>query len=209
MTQDLEATVRKIYLLGLFYVGISVVYVMKAREAGMTPENPPFTLTVQAQPDIEPDIEPANAVSWFHSMKAYCNPVEVETRVGWNPAPPSADGVAYTAACFALAGHVDTARELILELGEDHRWHAAGVVFNVGHPVADAGNNEAAGPLMELVVEFWPNHYMALYHAGAARHALGDHGAAHGYLVRFLEHYDPDDGWRRSARGMIAQIESR
>jgi hypothetical protein len=213
MTQDLEATMRKIYLLGLFYVGLSVVYVVKAREARMAPDDLALTLTVQAQPDIDPIVEPAtepaNAVTWFHSMKAYCNLVEVETRVAWTPAPQSNDGTAYTAACFALAGHVDTARELILALGDDHRWRAAGVVFNVGHPVADAGNNEAAGPLMELVVEFWPNHYMALYHAGAARHALGDHGAAHGYLVRFLEHYDPDDGWRQSALGMIADIESR
>lgn len=200
---------RKIYLLGLFYVGIGVVYIIRAREANLVPDDPPITLTVQAQPDIDPDVDPADAVTWFHSMKAYCNPVEIETRIGWNPAPQSVDGIAYTAACFALAGQVDTARNLISKLGDEHRWQAAGVVFNVGHPVADSGNDEAAGPLMELVVEFWPNHYMALYHAGAARHALGDEGAAQGYLERFLEHYRPDDGWRRSALGMIAEIESR
>ena len=199
---------RKIYLLGLLYVGLSVMYIMRAREPIVIPDDPPFTLTVQAQPDIDPDVDPNDAVAWFHSVKAYCNPVEVETRVSWNPAPRSADGTAYQATCFALAGRIDTARELILQLEEDQRWHAAGVVFNIGHPAADAGDNLATGPLMELVVEFWPNHYMALYHAGAARYALGDHGAAHGYLVRFLEHYDPDDGWRRSALSMIAEVEA-
>ncbi len=200
---------RKVYLLGLLYIGLSVAYIMRAGEPmAIPPDDPPFTITVQAQPDVDPAIDPDDAVAWFHAIKQYCNPVEVETRVGWSPAPRSADGTAYQAACFALAGQIDTARELILELQEDQRWHAAGVVFNVGHPVADAGDDLAAGPLMELVVEFWPNHYMALYHAGAARYALGDHGAAHKYLVSFLEHYDPDDGWRQSAQSMIAAVEA-
>ena len=195
---------RKIYLLGLLYVGLSLAYLMRTREPVAIPDDPPVTATIQ----VDPVVDPNDAVAWFHSVKAYCNPVEVETRLTWSPAPRSADGTAYEAACLALAGRVDTARELILELPEELRWHAAGVVFNVGHPVADAGDDLAAGPIMELVVEFWPNHYMALYHAGAARYELGDHGSAHEYLVRFLEHYDPDDGWRRSALSMITEIES-
>ena len=209
---------RKIYLLGLLYVGLSLAYLMRTREpvaipddppvTVTIPDDPPFTVTIQVQPDVDPVVDPNDAVAWFHAMKAYCNPVEVETRLTWSPAPRSADGTAYEAACLALAGRVDTARELILELPEELRWHAAGVVFNVGHPVADAGDDLAAGPIMELVVEFWPNHYMALYHAGAARYELGDHGPAHEYLVRFLEHYDPDDGWRRSALSIIAEIEA-
>ncbi len=195
---------RKIYLLGLLYVGLSLAYLMRTREPVAIPDYPPVTATIQ----VDPVVDPNDAVAWFHSVKAYCNPVEVETRLTWSPAPRSADGTAYEAACLALAGRVDTARELILELPEELRWHAAGVVFNVGHPVADAGDDLAAGPIMELVVEFWPNHYMALYHAGAARYELGDHGSAHEYLVRFLEHYDLDDGWRRSALSMITEIES-
>ena len=195
---------RKIYLLGLLYVGLSLAYLMRTREPVAIPDDPPVTATIQ----VDPVVDPNDAVAWFHSVEAYCNPVEVETRLTWSPAPRSADGTAYEAACLALAGRVDTARELILELPEELRWHAAGVVFNVGHPVADAGDDLAAGPIMELVVEFWPNHYMALYHAGAARYELGDHGSAHEYLVRFLEHYDPDDGWRRSALSMITEIES-
>ena len=206
---------RKIYLLGLLYVGLSLAYVTRTREPVAIPDDPPVTVTIPDNPpltvtiQVQPDVDPDDAVRWFHSMKAYCNPVEVETRLTWSPAPRSADGTAYEAACLALAGRVDTARELILELPEELRWHAAGVVFNVGHPVADAGDNLAAGPIMELVVEFWPNHYMALYHAGAARYELGNHGSAHEYLVRFLEHYDPDDGWRRSALSMITEIESQ
>ena len=211
---------RKIYLLGLLYVGLSLVYLMTAPETGVisdgppatitVPDDPPFTVTINVVggPDEGP-VEPMDAASWFRSMKPFCNPVEVDTRLTWSPAPRSADGTAYEAACLALAGRIDSARERILHLPEDQRWNAAGVVFNVAHPVADAGDDLAAGPIMELVVEFWPNHYMALYHAGAARYALGDHGAAHKYLVSFLEHYDPDDGWRGNALSMIAEIEAR
>ncbi len=208
--RDLEATVRKIYLLGLLYVGLSLVYLMAAGDPEVVLDDPPFTVTINVQggPDEGP-VEPVDAVGWFRTMKAYCNPVEVDTRLTWSPAPSSADGTAYEAACFALAGRIDSARERILQLPEDQRWNAVGVVFNVGHPVADAGDDRAAGPIMELVVEFWPNHYMALYHAGAARYALGDHAPAHRYLVSFLEHYASDDGWRRNALSMIAEIEAR
>ena len=203
---------RKIYLLGLLYIGLSLVYVMRAGDPVAVPDDPPFTVTINVQGGPgEGPVEPVavDAVGWFRSMKAYCNPVEVDTRLTWSPAPRSADGTAYEAACFALAGRIDSARDRILQLPEDRRWNAAGVVFNVGHPVADAGDDLAAGPIMELVVEFWPNHYMALYHAGAARYALGDHAPAHRYLVSFLEYYDPDDGWRRNALSMIAAIEAR
>ena len=65
------------------------------------------------------------------------------------------------------------------------------------------------GHLGTSSAKFWPNHYMALYHAGAARFALGDHAPAHRYLVSFLEYYDSDDGWRRNALSMIAEIEAR
>ena len=112
----------------------------------------------------------------------------------------------YKAACFALAGRIDRAREVIERLPPGVRYQAAGVVFEAGHPAADAGDDVAAGPLMELVVEFWPNHYMALYHAGAARFERGDYGGAEGYLKRFLEEYKLDDGWTGSARSMLDQI---
>ena len=200
---------RKIYLLGLLYVGLCLVYLTRAAWPVAIPDDPPLTITVTVQegPDVDPD--PTDAAGWFRSMKAYCNPVEVGTRLTSNPAPRSVDGTAYEAACLALAGRIDSARQRILQLPEDQRWSAAGVVFNVGHPVADAGDDLAAGPIMELVVEFWPNHYMALYHAGAARYALGDHVPAHRHLVSFLAHYDTEDGWRRNALSMIAEIEAR
>lgn len=150
--------------------------------------------------------ETLDALGWFASVRQHCNPVEVDTYMEWQPAPPAPDGDMYRAACYALAGRIDRAREVIDGLPNEWRYQAAGVVFEAGHPAADAGDDIAAGPLMELVVEYWPNHYMALYHAGAARFDSGDYEQAEGYLKRFLREYKADDGWTGSARSMLEQI---
>jgi hypothetical protein len=122
------------------------------------------------------------------------------------PAPVGLEGTGYAAACWALAGQVGQARALIYTLQPNDRWRAAGIVFEVAHPIADMGDDRSAGPIMELVVELWPNHYMALYHAGAARFALGDGAIARKYLEAFLRHYDRGDGWTANARAMLAQL---
>jgi len=155
------------------------------------------------------DADPTTAAAWFQSIRQYCNPVEVETRMNWQPAPTTPDGDMHKAACFALAGRIDRARDVIEGLPEEMRYQAAGVVFEAGHPAADAGDDIAAGPLMELVVDYWPNHYMALYHAGAARFDLEDFEGAEGYLKRFLVEYTADDGWTGSARSMLERITDR
>ncbi len=180
-----------------------------------------MTLHETAQPVLIVDppiqvVQPIGAVpagddvgAWFLSMRQYCNPVEVETRMRWQPAPETPEGDMHRAACYALAGRIDQARSVIEGLPEDRQFQAAGVVFNAGHPAADAGDDIAAGSLMELVVEFWSNHYMALYHAGAARFELGDHEVAEGYLERFLVEYAVEDGWRSNALSMLEQIGDR
>jgi tetratricopeptide (TPR) repeat protein len=152
---------------------------------------------------------PGDADAWFAAIRPYCNSVEVDTRLTWLPVPPTSEGAMREAACYALAGRIDQAREVIDGLPEGLRYQAAGFVFNAGHPAADAGDNIAAGPLMELVVEYWPNHYMALYHAGAARFERGDYEVAKGYLQRFLKEYSTDDGWHASAVSMLDQIAKR
>ena len=152
---------------------------------------------------------PSDAAAWFLAMRQFCNPVDVESHMRMSPAPATAEGTMHEAACYALAGRIEDARARIMLISEDQRFRAAGVVFDVGHPAADAGDDVAAGPLMELVVEFWPNHYMALYHAGAARYELGDFDGAEGYLERFLVEYEIEDGWRSTARGMLDAIAAR
>lgn len=147
------------------------------------------------------------AAGWFQRMKPFCNTVEVEIALRNTPPPAGADGVAYTAACLALAGRIDPARAAIAALPPSERAGAAGVVFDVAHPIADAGDDRSAGPIMGLVVEFWPNHHMALYHAGMASYGLGYTILARKYLEEFLALYDQDDGWRSNAETVLGRLQ--
>jgi hypothetical protein len=147
-----------------------------------------------------------DAGEWFGRMKPYCNAVEVEVQQQRTPAPRGTAGAGYSAACFALAGKIDRARATIGGLDPAERPAAAGIVFNVGHPVADAGDDQSAGPIMRLVVEFQPDNYMALYHAGISEYILGHTELARTQLERFLAIYHAEDGWRANARTVLDRI---
>jgi hypothetical protein len=122
------------------------------------------------------------------------------------PPPATVEGAGYHAACFALAGRIDDARRLIDQLPDNARQAAAGIVFEVGHPVADAGDDRSAGPIMELVIDYWPNHYMALYHAGMAEYMLGQRDLARHNLEAFLQLYHENDGWRSNGIDVLRRL---
>src|SRR3989442_8135107 len=115
------------------------------------------------------------------------------------PPLPGTEGTGFGATCYALAGRIDDARKLILRLPAGERHRAAGVLFGLADVVADAGDDVAAAPMMKLVLEFWPNHFQAMYHAGMSEYALGRPASATPLLARFLELYQTEDGFRRNA----------
>jgi hypothetical protein len=197
--------VRTLYLLGLTYLALSA-YALWRGPARSIPEPAVPVLPIVPVPAVP---NPGDPGAWFQRVKPYCNSLEVETTIRARPAPRTVQGAGYEAACWALAGRMAEARARILELQPNDRWSAVGIVFEIGHPIADMGDDRSAGPIMELVVEFWPNHYMALYHAGAARYALGDRDAARRHLVEFLKYYHENDGWTGSARTMLAELGAR
>jgi hypothetical protein len=189
------------YLVGIIYIGVAALAIHRASAVG-----------VPMEPHHGVPLVPAGgegARGWFASVKPFCNSVEVETILRQSPPPAQAgfESRGYQAACLALAGRLERAREVIDGLDGDHRWKAAGIVFEVAHPVADAGDDRSAGPIMAMVVDYWPNHYMALYHAGASEYALGDHQRAREHLASFLLHYPTEDGWRASARQLLAELD--
>jgi len=158
----------------------------------------------------EPPSRPAAfrgpAGAWFARIKPFCNAVEVDVQQQYQPPPAGTEGAGYSAACYALAGKIDRARQAIDALPSDERPQAAGIVFAVGHPVADAGDDASAGPIMRLVVEYTPENYMALYHAGISEYMLGQMDFARNHLTRFLELYQSEDGWRANAREVLGRI---
>ena len=186
---------RTLYLVGFSYLAICGVVVLRHQ-----------TLRRQPASDSSAATFEGSAAQWFAAMKPFCNAVEVEIVHGRHPAPATLEGQGLSAACYALAGKIDSARAIIDRLAESNRYRAAGIVFDVAHPVADAGDNRSAGPIMELVISYWPNHYMALYHAGMAEYALGQSELAQQNLTAFLSYYHENDGWTRSARETLERL---
>lgn len=185
---------RRLYTLGIAYVAVAALLISTHRIPSAVPTVPP------------PPAQPAGPGEWFAQIRPFCNPVEVEVALRQRQPPDGFEGSAYSAACLALAGKVDRARVLIDALPAGERARAAGVVFEVAHPVADAGDDQAAGPIMELVIDYWPNHYMALYHAGMSEYALGQVDRARRNLTEFLNQYHEDDGWRRNAIEVLGRL---
>jgi len=183
---------RTLYLIGTGYLAICAVIVLRHR-----------TNTV---PHVQTAQFDGPGSEWFVSMKPFCNAVEVELAHRRHPAPTTLEGRGFSAACFALGGKIDAARRVIDRLPPGERHRAAGIVFEVAHPVADAGDDRSAGPIMELVIEYWPNHYMALYHAGMSEFALGQPRAARTNLEAFLSYYHENDGWTQRARETLARL---
>lgn len=191
---------RTLYLAGFGYLALCAVVVLRHRMADAAPQ------PQGGEPTTQPAGFDGSPQEWFPAMKPFCNAVEVELAHRSHPAPATPDGRGFSAACFALGGKIDAARRVIDQLPAAERYRAAGIVFEVAHPVADAGDNRSAGPIMELVVEYWPNHYMALYHAGMAEFALGQLDLARKNLTAFLSYYDQNDGWTRSARETLKRL---
>jgi hypothetical protein len=145
--------------------------------------------------------------AWLNRMRPRCNAVEAVQAVLREPPPPGAEGAGAGAACLALGGKMEAARKLIVALPEGERARAASVVFDAGHPVADMGDDVSAAPIMKLVLEFWPENFQALYHAGMSEYALGRPSEARPLLEKFLRLYTVDDGFTRAARRALQRIQ--
>jgi serine/threonine protein kinase len=150
---------------------------------------------------------PNTGSGWFNSIKSRCNAVEVVTAIAFSPPPVDWEGTGYAAACYALAGKIDAADRAIAQLNPDMRAQAVNIVFEIGHPVADAGDDRSAGPIMELVLKYWPQNYMAMYHAGMSAYALGNIPLSKHRLTDFLDTYKASDGWTNNARIVMDKID--
>ena len=61
---------------------------------------------------------------------------------------------------------------------------------------------------MNMVVDYWPKHYMALYHAGMSEYILGQMDLARTHLKQFLELYRSEDGWRSNALDVLRRLDA-
>ena len=199
---------RVLYIMGWGYITIASALIYRAVHPPILIEPDLFTAVPVQPAPIQPVPMPptAAAQSWFEQVRAHCNPVEVEVTIANTPPPSDAVNQSYAAACYALAGKIQRAVERIEALSRAEQQSAASIVFNVGHPVADAGDDEAAGPIMELVLRYTPDNYMALYHAGIAEYRTDKPELARNNLKRFLELYRENDGWTSSAKETLRAL---
>jgi hypothetical protein len=154
-----------------------------------------------------PGVVDASPQGWFNRVKSGCNNLEVVGVMARTPPPPGADGAGYGAGCLAIAGRTADARRLIAALPSPReRAQAAWRVFDIAHPVADQGDDSSAGPMMELVLEFWPENYQALYHAGISEYGQGDTEKARARLEEFLQRYHENDNFTAQARTVLERI---
>ena len=143
---------------------------------------------------------------WFAMAKPFCNPVEVAQIMARRPPPAGWNGAGYAAGCWALAGRIAEARAALASVPDQERPRAAGIIFDLAHPVADAGDDIAAAPIMNLVLESRPDDFQALYHAGMSDSALGNAERARTHLTEFLRLYKENDGFTRNARDALARL---
>jgi len=156
----------------------------------------------QSRVGIRPIAQSRSAPSEPRSaLPAGCTSLEVEQTIR-SAVMDDVDRVT----CLAVAGKIDRARVMLNAMPERRRSEAIGRVFAVAHPIADRGDDASAGPIMWLVVEFWPQNFMAVFHAGMSDFALGRDDTAKAQLENFLRMYAAQDVWRARAERALAAI---
>jgi hypothetical protein len=156
---------------------------------------------------VRPDdpAAPSSSRAWFERARPHCNPLEVTDYLSRSVPPDDAQAPGYLATCWALGNKIDRAKQVLAGAGA-RRGAALQLLFNIAHPIADRGDDEAAGPIMSLMVDEWPQNYMAMYHAGMSDYARGDVTRAKDRLVRFLGMYDRGDSWTQNAKRALDAI---
>jgi serine/threonine protein kinase len=144
---------------------------------------------------------------WFNTIKPRCNVLEVTTTMAQTTYLKTTEGIGYAASCYALAGKIELADKVIQELPPNLRIHAAEILFNISHPIADAGDDLSVGKIMDLVLKYWPDNYMALYHAGISAYVLEEYPKAEKHLQEFILIYQITDIWTKQAKLALNRIE--
>jgi hypothetical protein len=188
---------KLLYWVGILYILICVIFTAQKV----------FSFPFQHTRTSNVSLMISGGSDWFKTMRPYCNPVEVEAYMAKIPPPNTVEGSAYASACFALANKIDRSRVVIVDLKEKDRPKAAEILFEIGKPIADAGDSRSTAPIMRLVLEFNPNNVEALFYAGTSEYSLGEMGRAKTHLSRFVQLYENKDMMSNTAYEMLDRIQ--
>jgi serine/threonine protein kinase len=144
---------------------------------------------------------------WFDKIKPSCNTVEAVTAIHASPPPNTIEGKGFAAGCYALAGKIDLADNLIQQLPQNAQAIAVSIVLSIAHPIAEAGDYQSVGLIMGLVLKYIPNNSTALYYAGMFEYSRGNISMAKQHLQKFVDFYRVDDNRRLNALTALGRIE--
>jgi hypothetical protein len=165
-------------------------------------------IAVKPRPAVEPDGFLPDAV-WFLRAKPSCNALEAKGYLRAHPPSNTWEGAGYRAGCLMLANQLDDARAVLDTLSSKEQHVAVDLVFQIANEVADKGDEGAAGPMMELVLRYNPEHPYALFHAGMAAASSGRSDQAREWLTRFLRVTRDENGDTRAAREALEKLAPR
>ena len=199
-TQTPAVRLGFVVALALAAVGAVLGYrALKARA-----RRPPVSM--DATLDLPAELSNSEAGRWFADVRTHCNSVELRAVLDERPAPRGDDGVAFAAACAAIAGDLALARSEILTLDPQDRPYAMWPMFAVAHPLADRRNGDlGVAEIMRLVLEFWPENFQALYHASLTEFITGD-ARALGHLKEFRRLYPKQDAFTATADALLGEL---
>ncbi|MBI2372595.1 MAG: hypothetical protein HYV07_01220 [Deltaproteobacteria bacterium] len=195
---------RGLYAIGIGYLGLCA-YLISGSSSSPTPLTASIPASRNQAPSCStPALGSKEAREWFCSVRASCNALEVANRLRQHPAPSGWDGDGYAASCYALGGRIDEARNELAS--SDRPPQSSQILFEIGHRVADGGDDVSSGPIMDLVLEFWPENYQAMYHAGMSAYGLKDFEKATRQLEAFKKMYTRDDFFGRNASTALERM---
>jgi hypothetical protein len=190
------------FVVALAVAGVGGVLGYRALKARARRPPPP----INAALELPATLINSEAGRWFATVRTHCNSVELHAVLEDTPPPSGDDGVAFTAACAAIAGDLALARKKILTLDPQDRPYAMWPTFAVAHPLADRRNGDlAVAAIMRLVLEFWPENYQALYHASLTEFITGDARALE-HLKEFRRLYPKQDAFAATADALLGEL---
>jgi hypothetical protein len=187
---------------GAIAIGTLVYLQLRAAPSETQPE-----ITAVTGDDLPPALANTDGAAWFARVRERCNSLQIRTMLAETPPPSSLDGAGFAAACASLAGDLRLARWHVARFPKDQHAHAVWPTFEIAHRMADKHpKNQQIAAIMRLVIEFWPENYMALYHAGIAELAAGDTTRATKHLQGFLKIYTQHDAFSTAATAAVAEL---
>nr|HEX4312829.1 serine/threonine-protein kinase [Kofleriaceae bacterium] len=198
----------------------AIAAVVAVRVVTRTPEPPeppeaPETPTVIDKPhvlnqtgirDLSPELDRSPAGHWWYLYHRLCTPGAVAKVFRDDPPPPSPEGIAFTVACYAVAGDYVKARAVRDAAPPAGRAYSVLPLFDLQHANADFDSADpATAPIMQIVVEAWPGNYQALYDLGIAELPSEPAKAARD-LRAFVAIKQDRTPYLTTARAVLAQL---